>query len=259
MPPQPPCRRDSAGEPIAIELIAVLQDNYVFVLRCGSRAVVVDPAVAEPVRRWLDARGLQLEAVLQTHHHADHIGGTPALLRHWPEAAVIAAAADRARIPFQTLGVADGDRLELLGRRVEVLAVPGHTAHHLAFHLPGDDGVAGDLFCGDTLFAGGCGRLFEGTPEQMHRSLARLAGLPETTRVWCAHEYTATNLAWAATQAPHDRAIAERLAAVRQRRAAGLPTIPSGIGLEKATNLFLRAGNAAELARLRQSRNLWQG
>jgi len=188
-------------------------------------------------------------AVLQTHHHHDHIGGTAELVARWPRAQVVAAAADRQRIPLQTVGVADGDCLALLDQRVQVLGVPGHTAAH----------IAGDLFCGDTLFAGGCGRLFEGTPEQMHRSLARLAGLPETTRVWCAHEYTATNLAWAATQAPHDRAIAERLAAVRQRRAAGLPTIPSGIGLEKATNLFLRAGDAAELARLRQSRNLWQG
>jgi hydroxyacylglutathione hydrolase len=244
-------------QPSRIAVIPVLSDNYVFVLHDGRRAVVVDPAVAGPVIRWLAERRLEPVAVLHTHHHADHIGGTPGLLRRWPGCAVIAARSDRRRIPLQTVGVGEGDRFELLGRAVEVLEVPGHTRAHIAFHLPGVDGGPGDLFCGDTLFAGGCGRLFEGTPEQMHASLGRLAALPPDTRVWCAHEYTETNLRWAAAQAPADTAIARRLAAVRRERAAGRFTIPSSIGEERATNLFLRAGDAGELALLRESRNRW--
>jgi hydroxyacylglutathione hydrolase len=243
-----------------VSLIPVLSDNYVFVLHGdpGGGAAVVDPAVADPVIAWLEARDLHLAAILHTHHHHDHIGGTPALLQRWPAAAVIASAADRARIPFQTQGVAGGDRFTLLGREVQVLAVPGHTAHHIAYYLPA---VAGrdELFCGDTLFAGGCGRLFEGTPTEMHRSLQQLAALPEATRVWCAHEYTEANLRWAAAVEPGLKAVVERLAQVQQQRAAGQPTIPSSIGLEKATNLFLQAANADQLRQRRGSKDLWRG
>jgi glyoxylase-like metal-dependent hydrolase (beta-lactamase superfamily II) len=192
-----------------VSLIPVLRDNYVFVLHGPGPgpAVVVDPAVAEPVITWLEERGLELVAILHTHHHSDHIGGTPELLRRWPQAAVIASGADLERIPLQTRSVAGGDRFTLLGRSVEVLAVPGHTRHHIAYYLPawgqmgaaGAEGPpgepldsvpppigpepagptpAGELFCGDTLFAGGCGRLFEGTPAQILASLDRLAALP---------------------------------------------------------------------------------
>lgn len=276
--------------PATVSLIPVLRDNYVFVLHGPGPgpAVVVDPAVAEPVITWLEERGLELVAILHTHHHSDHIGGTPQLLRRWPQAAVIASGADRERIPLQTQSVAGGDRFTLLGRSVEVLAVPGHTRHHIAYYLPPSGQVrgagakgppgepldslpplippephgpsaAGDLFCGDTLFAGGCGRLFEGTPEQMHASLLQFAALPEDTRVWCAHEYTATNLTWAATLEPADPAIRTRLEAVREARGAGQPTIPSRIGLELRTNLFLRAVDPAALAVLRSSRDDWQG
>jgi hydroxyacylglutathione hydrolase len=241
------------AQPLALWLIPVLRDNYVVVLQRGRRAAVVDPAVAEPVAAALLERGLELEAILHTHHHSDHIGGTPGLLRQWPEAAVVAAANDRERIPLQTMGVGDGDQFTLLEEPVQVLAVPGHTRSHLAFWLP----ASGHLLCGDTLFVGGCGRLFEGTPEQMHRSLQRLAALPEATRVWCAHEYTEGNLRWAAAQAPEDAAIAVRLEEVRNLRAAGQATVPSSIGQERRTNLFLRAGSAAELARLRLSKDQW--
>jgi len=252
---------------LRVSLIPVLKDNYVFVLHGEEpgQAVVVDPAVAEPVIAWLEDRNLELAAVLHTHHHQDHIGGTPALLQRWPAARVIASAADHERIPFQSDPVSGGDRLELLGRCVRVLAVPGHTAHHIAFHLPAPPDAAGtapdpgELFCGDTLFAAGCGRLFEGTPEQMHRSLQTLAALPAATRVWCAHEYTEANLRWAVQQFPADVAIAERLAAVRQRRVAGLPTIPSTVALERATNPFVRAADALELGRLRSHKDLWRG
>ena len=242
----------------SVALIPVLRDNYTFVLHDGRAAVVVDPAVAPPVEAWLLERGLVLQTILQTHHHSDHIGGTPDLLRRWPDAAVVAAVADRQRIPFQTIGVSDGDRLPLLGRELEVLEVPGHTRAHIAFHLPASPGQAGgELFCGDTLFGGGCGRLFEGTPAQMWRSLQRLAALPEATRVWCAHEYTETNLAWAVRECPGDPAIESRLREVRQRRSQGLATIPSSIALERATNLFVRSRDAEELAQRRESRNHW--
>ncbi len=252
--PQP-----SQSEPLQITALPVLQDNYVVVLRRGGEAAGVDPAVAEPVRLWLEQRGLELVAVLQTHHHSDHIGGTPALLRRWPAAAVVASGADRDRIPFQTTSVAGGDRFPLLGRTVEVLEVPGHTRAHIAFHLPAEGEEGAELFCGDTLFAGGCGRLFEGTPEQMFQSLRALTGLDPATRVWCAHEYTEANLGWAAAQRPGDAAIAERLARVRERRARGEATIPTSVALERATNLFVRASDAAELAALRQSKNDWRG
>ena len=244
-----------------VSLIPVLRDNYVFVLHGDGPgpAAVVDPAVAGPVIAWLEQRGLELATILHTHHHSDHIGGAADLLARWPQAAVIACADDRQRIPLQTRGVGGGDCFMLLGRPVEVLAVPGHTAHHIAYHLPAVEGGQGHLFCGDTLFAAGCGRLFEGTPEQMHGSLQRLAALPEPTQVWCAHEYTEANLRWAVAQEPRDAAIAERLAAVQRARAAGQPTIPSSIAAERATNLFVRAADGAELRRLRGSKDLWQG
>ena len=287
-PLAPPPATDGAATQVS--LIPVLRDNYVFVVHGPGPgpAVVVDPAVAAPVIAWLEQRGLELVAILHTHHHSDHIGGTPELLRRWPAAEVIASGADRNRIPLQTRSVAGGDRFTLIGRPVEVLAVPGHTRHHIAYYLPlrgqaRDGGVegspgdrldstpptidqepvgpssGGDLFCGDTLFAGGCGRLFEGTPEQMHAALRQFAALPEDTRVWCAHEYTATNLAWAASVDPADPVIGNRLEAVCEARAAGYPTIPSRIGLELRTNLFLRAVDPAALAVLRSSRNDWKG
>jgi len=262
--------------PATVSLIPVLRDNYLFVLHGPGPgpAVVVDPAVAEPVIIWLEERGLELVAILHTHHHSDHIGGTPELLRRWPAAEVFASGADRQRIPLQTRGVAGGDRFTLLGRPVEVLAVPGHTRHHIAYHLPPGDQLdsdppaigqepggpssGGDLFCGDTLFAGGCVRLFEGTPAQMHASLQRLAALPAATRVWCAHEYTLANLSWAVTAADVDPAtrvaIAARLAEVEGIRRRGASSIPSTIGLERATNLFLMVSGPRQLAERRQQK-----
>jgi hydroxyacylglutathione hydrolase len=252
---EPAAAAEGDDRPLALWLIPVLQDNYVIVLQRGRRAAVVDPAVAEPVARALEERHLELEAILHTHHHSDHIGGTPGLLRRWPGAAVIAAAADRERIPLQTRGVAGGDRLEVLHEPVEVLDVPGHTRAHIAFWLP----RSGHLCCGDTLFVGGCGRLFEGTPEQMHASLQRLAALPDATRVWCAHEYTEANLRWAAAEAPEDAAIEARLEEVVGLRRRGLPTVPSTIASERATNLFVQAHNGTELGRLRRSKDGWRG
>jgi hydroxyacylglutathione hydrolase len=241
-------------EALQVSLIPVLNDNYIFVIARGQQAAVVDPAVAGPVIAALEAKGLELTAILHTHHHSDHIGGTPGLLERWPQARVIASGADRLRIPLQSEGVHGGDHFSLLGEKVQVLDVPGHTRAHIAFVFPD----SGHLFCGDTLFAGGCGRLFEGTAEQMHGSLQALAALPADTQVWCAHEYTASNLTWAAEQVPEDQAIAARLTEVLERRHLGLPTIPSSIGLERATNLFVRARTAGELAVHRSSKDHWR-
>ncbi len=251
------------GEDWQVWLVPALSDNVVPVLQRGHQAVVVDPAEATPVARALEQRGLELVAILHTHHHHDHIGGTPGLLQRWPAAQVIAAASDRARIPLQTRGVADGEQFTLLGRTVEVLAVPGHTAHHIAFHLPASGEEPGELFCGDTLFAGGCGRLFEGTPEQMHHSLGRFAALTPDTRVWCAHEYTEGNLRWAHALVEPDHpaaaAVQQRLGEVEEIRRSGGFTIPSTIGQELATNLFLRAQSPQELGTLRRHKDSWRG
>ena len=238
----------------------MLQDNVIWLWVRGRNAAVVDPAVAAPVQDWLEKHQLQLQTVLQTHHHADHIGGTPELLERWPEATVVAAGADRERIPFQTVSVGDGDRITVLDQPVDVLDVAAHTRAHIAFYVPVDPAEEQRpmLFCGDTLFAGGCGRLFEGSPAQMHRAMQRLATLPETTQVCCAHEYTEANLAWSVEQRPEDQAIAERYRTVQAMRSRGELTLPSSIGLERRTNLFMRAETAEDLAVLRSHKDHWR-
>ena len=244
-----------------IHALPVLHDNIVWIWTRNSRAVVVDPAINKPVQTWLEQRGLELDAVLQTHHHSDHIGGTPALLKRWPGASVIAAASDRERIPFQTVSVRGGDRVDILGCSLEVLDVAAHTAAHLAFFIASneDPQVGPALFSGDTLFSGGCGRLFEGSPKDMHRALQRLGKLPAATRVYCAHEYTESNLRWATHLCAGDEAIASRLADVRARRQRGELSLPSTIAEEHRSNLFLRANNSEELADLRRHKDNWQG
>ncbi|MEC8688192.1 MAG: hydroxyacylglutathione hydrolase [Cyanobacteriota bacterium] len=244
----------------SLHALPVLQDNVIWLWVRGRNAAVVDPAVAAPVQDWLEQHQLQLQTVLQTHHHADHIGGTPELLERWPEATVVAAGADRERIPFQTVSVGDGDRITVLDQPVDVLDVAAHTRAHIAFYVPVDPAEEQRpmLFCGDTLFAGGCGRLFEGSPAQMHRAMQRLATLPETTQVCCAHEYTEANLAWSVEQRPEDQAIAERYRTVQAIRSRGELTLPSSIGLERRTNLFMRAETAEDLAVLRSHKDHWR-
>ena len=244
----------------SLHALPALQDNVIWLWVRGRNAAVVDPAVAAPVQDWLEKHQLQLQTVLQTHHHADHIGGTPELLERWPEATVVAAGADRERIPFQTASVGDGDRITVLDQPVDVLDVAAHTRAHIAFYVPVDPAEEQRpmLFCGDTLFAGGCGRLFEGSPAQMHRAMQRLATLPETTQVCCAHEYTEANLAWSVEQRPEDQAIAERYRTVQAMRSRGELTLPSSIGLERRTNLFMRAETAEDLAVLRSHKDHWR-
>ena len=244
----------------SLHALPVLQDNVIWIWVRGAEAVVIDPAVAPPVQAWLEERQFSLAAVLQTHHHADHIGGTTELLQRWPEAEVIASADDRERIPFQTMPVRGGDHVTVLGETVEVLDVAAHTRAHIAFFLPNPEGaeIGPLLFCGDTLFSGGCGRLFEGSAEQMHQALQKLAELPEATQVCCAHEYTEANLQWAVAQQPNNTVLVERYREVRSLRAKGELSLPSSIGVERRTNLFMQASSAAELGVLRSHKDQWR-
>jgi len=223
--------------------VPIFADNYVWVLQRegADRVVVVDPGDGPPVVAELEQRGLTVGAVLLTHHHHDHVGGLNAIIRRF-HPAVFGSAGDA--VPGVDRPVGDGDTVALpgLGPDLHVVALPGHTAHHLGFVAPGL------AFVGDTLFAGGCGRLFEGTPEQMHDSLGRLAALDPATEVYCGHEYTLVNLRFAEVVEPGNAALADRLRAAAAARAAGRPTVPSTIGLELETNPFLRCSEPAVVA-----------
>lgn len=229
--------------PMQLHAIPAFTDNYIWALVEGDRSVVVDPGDAAPVLRFLGERRLALEAILITHHHPDHIGGLAELLRA-QAVPVYGPAAEAARIRLLSRALGDGEVVEVLGRRFDVLAVPGHTLGHIAYYGPPQND-AGVLLCGDTLFSAGCGRLFEGTPEQMHRSLQRLAALPPATPVYCTHEYTLANLAFAQTVEPDNGDIAAHLDRVREWRAADRPSLPSTLELELRINPFLRASEPA--------------
>jgi len=221
--------------------LPAFQDNYLWLLHDGQRALVVDPGDAGPVQAYLDANALQLEAILVTHHHADHTGGVDAL-RDASGARVYGPAHER--IPEPVTRLAEGDAIEVLGLRFEVLDVPGHTAGHIAYFSPDIDG-APLVFCGDTLFSGGCGRLFEGTPRQMFDSLSKLAALPGATRVCCTHEYTLGNLKFATAVEPDNAQLIHYRQQCEQRRSRGEPTLPSTIALENEVNPFLRTRQPA--------------
>jgi hydroxyacylglutathione hydrolase len=223
--------------------LAAFTDNYIWMLHDGEHALVVDPGEAGPVLRALDRYSLRLAGILVTHHHGDHVGGL-AELRPRLEGPVYGPA--RENIPGPIQACRAGQRFELLGQQIRVLDVPGHTAGHIAFVIDApSDGGAPILFCGDTLFSGGCGRLFEGTPAQMLDSLDALAELPGATRVCCAHEYTLSNLRFAQTIEPANPALAEYRTWCEARRAQDLPTLPSSIGQEMAINPFLRCDQPA--------------
>lgn len=218
--------------------LPALSDNYIWLLYRNGHAIVVDPGEAAPVERALDEFGLVLDAILLTHHHGDHVGGVVALQSR-TRAYVYGPATES--LPACDQRLAEGDQVDLpdIGLRFSVLDIPGHTAGHIAYYgdvNPHEPAV----FCGDTLFAGGCGRLFEGTPAQMVDSLGKLAHLPADTLVCCAHEYTLANLRWALQVEPGNAALHERWEDCRAQRARGLPTLPSTISLEQRTNPFLR-------------------
>lgn len=238
-------------DPIHISGISAFQDNYIWLLANNKQAVVVDPGQAEPVVRVLAERELELSAILITHHHYDHTGGVKDLLKQWPNAKIYAPSAEP--LPAAgAMGVTDGDTVLVpeLGLEFAVLSVPGHTLGHIAFYEP--TGIASQplLFCGDTLFSGGCGRLFEGTPEQMHQSLTRLTALPDATLVYCTHEYTQSNLAFGHSVEPNNAELKKHLQKIAKLRQQGVPSLPSSIGLEKAINVFLRPHVAGVKARL---------
>ncbi|MBD2189262.1 hydroxyacylglutathione hydrolase [Pseudanabaena mucicola] len=225
-----------------IHRLAVLSDNYVFVLHDPIKniAAVVDPAVAEPVLAKLDELGATLVAIFNTHHHGDHVGGNSALMKKFPDAIVYGGEKDHDRIPHQTVFLKGGDQVTFGDRNAKVFFVPGHTYAHIAYYFPPVNDQGGELFCGDTLFAGGCGRLFEGTPAQMLASLDQFRQLPDDTRVWCAHEYTLGNLKFAIAVESDNPDLQERMVTATVMRQRGEPTVPSTIGLEKRTNPFMR-------------------
>ena len=236
------------GVTLEVEAIAAFSDNYIWALHDGRVAAVVDPGDAEPVLRFLKARGLALGAIVITHHHADHVGGVAELVAAYPEdpegapLPVIGPAGES--IPCRTQAVREGDVVTLVrpAATFRVIDVPGHTSGHVAYvgHLQGSDAPA-SLFCGDTLFATGCGRLFEGTPAQMRTSLAKLAALMPDTRVYCAHEYTASNVRFARAVEPGNAALVAWEDEVAALRAKGRSTVPTTVGHERATNPFMRS------------------
>lgn len=226
-----------------IHRLPALSDNYIFLLHDAAQgiAAVVDPAEATPVLHCLRQLQAELVAIFNTHHHGDHVGGNSSLLRAFPQATVYGGAEDRGRIPGQQVFLQEGDRVSFADREAKVFFVPGHTKAHIAYHFPAAQAEKpGELFCGDTLFAGGCGRLFEGTPTQMVNSLGKIRSLPDHTRVWCAHEYTLKNLQFALSVDAQNQDLQSRFETVKQMRKQSEATIPSLLGEEKRTNPFLR-------------------
>ncbi len=236
--------------------VPVLSDNYAWLIHDGAsgETVALDPGEAAPMLRAAEARGWHISAIWNTHWHPDHIAGN-AELKAATSAAVTGPAAEAAKIAELGKGVREGDRVQVGTHEATVLETPGHTAGHVVFHFA-DDAL---LFTGDTLFAMGCGRLFEGSAEQMWANMQRLAALPEDTRVFCGHEYTRSNGRFALVAEPDNAAIRDRMATVDRLRAAGEPTVPFTLADERATNPFLRAATATQLAELRRAKDSFRG
>ncbi len=236
--------------------IPALSDNYIWLVNepASGETMVVDPAEAGPVLAEADRRGWRIDQIWNTHWHPDHIGGNEAIKRA-TGARVTAPAAESERIPSLDRAVGEGDRVRLGEAEAVVMEVPAHTAGHIAYHFDGE----GMVFVGDTLFAMGCGRLFEGTADQMYANLKRLAGLPGETLVYCAHEYTLANGRYALDAEPDNDAIRKRMEAVQEARARGEATIPTTIALEQATNPFMRAHSVEQLAERRRAKDAYRG
>lgn len=241
---------------LEIVRIPVLSDNYVWLAheRESGETMVVDPAVAAPVLEAAAARGWRISQIWNTHWHPDHTGGN-AEIKAATGAVITGPRAEVDRIPTLDVQVGEGDRVRLGALEAEVLEVPAHTAGHIAYHLASE----GVIFVGDTLFAMGCGRLFEGDAAQMFANMTRLAALPDETQVYCAHEYTLSNGRFAVVAEPENAAIVTRLAAVEAARERGEATVPTTIALERATNPFMRARTAEELAARRAAKDAFRG
>lgn len=241
---------------IEIARIAALSDNYIWLVHepVSGETVVIDPAEAEPVLAEAQARGWTITQIWNTHWHPDHVGGN-ALIKAATGCAITSPEAERERIASFDVTVKGGDVVHLGALRADVIDVPAHTAGHIAYHLPEEQAI----FVGDTLFAMGCGRLFEGTAEQMFDNMTRLAALPGETAVYCAHEYTESNGRYALVAEPDNQALAERMEQVFAMRARGEPTVPTTIALERATNPFMRARSAEELAERRAAKDNFRG
>ncbi|MGP1352797.1 MAG: hydroxyacylglutathione hydrolase [Parasphingopyxis sp.] len=237
---------------LEIVRIPVLSDNYVWLVHepDSAETMVVDPAVAKPVLAEADKRGWRITQIWNTHWHPDHTGGN-ADIKAATGCMITGPEAEKAKIPTLDRLVKEGDTVKLGDVEADVIDVPAHTAGHIAYHLPTEKAA----FVGDTLFAMGCGRLFEGTPEQMYTNMRKLEALPDDTRVYCAHEYTEANGRYAVTAEPDNAALAERMEQVVAMRAKGEATVPTTIGEERATNPFMRAGSAEELAERRAAKD----
>jgi len=241
---------------LEIVRIPVLSDNYVWLVHepVSGETLVIDPAVAQPVLDEAERRGWRITQIWNTHWHPDHTGGN-AEIKAATGCTITGPAAEAERIPTLDRLVSEGDRVALGGVTADVLDVPAHTAGHIAYHIAGE----ALAFVGDTLFAMGCGRLFEGTAEQMFGNMRRLAALPDETRIYCAHEYTQSNGRYALVAEPDNAALRDRMAAVDAARAVGEATVPTTIALERATNPFMRAANVSELARRRAEKDAFRG
>jgi hydroxyacylglutathione hydrolase len=232
--------------------VPVLNDNYVWLVHDGAsgETLVVDPAVSEPVLAAADEKGWTISQIWNTHWHGDHIGGNAGIVAA-TGARVTAPQAELAKIPDVDRPVGEGDRVRIGAHEAAVMSVPAHTGGHIAYHFVEDELI----FVGDTMFAMGCGRLFEGTPEQMYANMRRFEALPDDTRVYCAHEYTLSNGKYALRAEPENAAVQARMAKVEAMRARGEATVPTTIGEERATNPFLRADSVEELARRRAEKD----
>ncbi len=242
---------------LQIQPIPAFSDNYFWIIHNGKSAIIVDPGDAAPVLSYLNLHELDLCAILLTHHHEDHIGGVTGLLKKATKSIPVygpLAELQSGRIPFITRGCKQGESILLpeLNLSFDVIEVPGHTRGHIAYY----NAETGSLFCGDTLFAGGCGRLFEGTPAQMVNSLHKIMALSPNTKIYCAHEYTLANLRFALAVEPNNTALQTRFDDASRTREKGLPTIPSHLDLELQTNPFLRSTSPEIITTLQHNKKL---
>jgi len=230
--------------------VPCLKDNYAYLVVCQQTglAAVVDPSEAPPVLAAAEREQVTVHAVWNTHHHHDHVGGNQEVSAAFPGIEIVAHSSDRGRVPAQTRFVEEGDEVALGALRASIIHNPGHTRGAISYRV---SGAPDALFTGDTMFGAGCGRLFEGSPGDMFTSLGKLTALPPATRVYCGHEYTASNLRFAAAAEPDNAAVAERQRAVEEMRARGEPSVPFTVADELATNPFVRAGSVARLGELR--------